>query len=415
MCAEMVMDSLPPIPAPPRGDGAAGPIFENAVVLDEEVIGLRHWLLDEARMMTEVDVMVGALADKLSGIGIPVDRISFGIQTLHAEHGAYSARWARGEASVTSVLVHSREAEEDYRSSPFYTIHQTRTLLSLWLPDTPDETYPIVQDLKRDGYTHYLCFPIFFANGNENGVTFATCSPEGFSPRAIARLQAMMPELTAELELRSVYRSLNEILRIYVGDEPHRAILSGAIQRGHVTPIRSSILFADMRGYTRLTSNMAPEDVVELLNIYFDCLVPPIEDEGGEVLKYMGDGLLAIFRDRGDDTGAASQSALTAAISGLRRLDALNARHGAAEPIRAGIALHHGEAAYGNVGSGARLDFTVVGRDVNLTSRLAQLNKVLDEPLLMSRAFADHLWANLHRIGNFRLDGFEEDIEVFRP
>ena len=110
------------------------------------------------------------------------------------------------------------------------------------------------------------------------------------------------------------------MLRIYVGDEPHRAILSGAILRGQVSRIRSAILFADMRGYTRTSSSLTPEGAVELLNDYFDCLVPPIEDEGGEVLKYLGDGLLAIFRDRGDDTGGAPQSALTAAIKALQRV-----------------------------------------------------------------------------------------------
>ena len=126
-----------------------------------------------------------------------------------------------------------------------------------------------------------------------------------------------MPTFALITELRAVSKRLDDVLRIYVGDEPHRAILSGAILRGQVTRIRSAILFADMRSYTRLSSDLSPEAAVTLLNDYFDCLVPPIEDEGGEVLKYLGDGLLAIFRDRGDDTGGAPQSALTAATQAL--------------------------------------------------------------------------------------------------
>ena len=153
---------------------------------------------------------------------------------------------------------------------------------------------------------------------------------------------------------------------------------------------------------------LEPEAAVELLNTFFDCLVPPIEQEGGEILKYMGDGLLAIFRDHGDDTGSSAQSALSAAIAGLVRLDEANKAGRFPAQIEAGIALHHGDAAYGNVGSGTRLDFTVIGRDVNLASRIAQMNKVLAEPLLMSRAFADHLWGDPERIGEHTLDGFLE-------
>ena len=224
-----------------------------------------------------------------------------------------------------------------------------------------------------------------------------------------------MPTFALITELRAVSKRLDDVLRIYVGDEPHRAILSGAILRGQVTRIRSAILFADMRSYTRLSSDLSPEAAVTLLNDYFDCLVPPIEDEGGEVLKYLGDGLLAIFRDRGDDTGGAPQSALTAATQALRRVDAANQEGRFPAPVALGIALHHGDAAYGNVGSGQSLDFTVIGRDVNLASRIATLNKRLGEPLLMSRPFVNHLWGNPQPLGAHEVDGFDETIEVFRP
>ncbi len=228
-------------------------------------------------------------------------------------------------------------------------------------------------------------------------------------------MRLVMPSFALVTELRATSNRLDEVLRIYVGDEPHRAILSGAILRGQVTRIRSAILFADMREYTRISSTLSPESAVELLNNYFDCLVPPIEDEGGEVLKYLGDGLLAIVRDRGDDTGGAPQSALSAATKALRRVHAANNEGRFPVPIQVGIALHHGDAAYGNVGSGRRLDFTVIGRDVNLASRIADLNKRLGEPLLMSKSFVDHLWGNPVSLGSHDVDGFEEKIDVFKP
>jgi adenylate cyclase len=170
-----------------------------------------------------------------------------------------------------------------------------------------------------------------------------------------------------------------------------------------------------MREYTRISSTLSPESAVELLNDYFDCLVPPIEDEGGEVLKYLGDGLLAIVRDRGDDTGGAPQAALSAANKALRRIQAANNEGRFPVPISVGIALHHGDAAYGNVGSGQRLDFTVIGRDVNLASRIADLNKRLGEPLLMSKSFVEHLWGDPTPLGLHAVEGFEDKIEIFRP
>ena len=230
-------------------------------------------------------------------------------------------------------------------------------------------------ELKAGGYRHYLTVPIRFSSGTENGITFATRSPDGFGEQALEVLRAVLPTFAMVTELRAVSKRLDDVLRIYVGDEPHRAILSGAILRGQVSRIRSAILFADMRGYTRTSSSLTPEGAVELLNDYFDCLVPPIEDEGGEVLKYLGDGLLAIFRDRGDDTGGAPQSALTAAINALQRVRAANEQGRFPVPVAVGIALHHGDAAYGNVGSGQRLDFTVIGRDVNLASRIADVEQ----------------------------------------
>ena len=294
-------------------------------------------------------------------------------------------------------------------------MNRTGEWLLLDLAITPDDLFPIVPDLKQAGFRHYLTIPLRLSSGTENAISLATRSPEGFSGQAMGALRLVMPSFGLVVELRATSRRLDEVLRIYVGDDPHREILSGAIQRGQVTRIRSAILFADMREYTRISSTLSPESAVELLNDYFDCLVPPIEDKGGEVLKYLGDGLLAIFRDRGDDTGGAAESALSAAMKALRRVEAANQEGRFAFPIKVGIALHYGDAAYGNVGSGRRLDFTVIGPDVNLAGRIAKLNKRLGEPLLMSRAFVEHLWSNFIPLGAHEVEGFDEKIEVFKP
>ena len=358
--------------------------------------------------------MIAGFAERISDLGVPVDRMTTAIDALHSEYAGIGRMWLRDQGTTFRLFPHGAESEQIYQRSPFYEVHQTRRWLSLDLDTLPDDAYGIVPELKEAGYRHYLVIPLIFTNGTQNGITLATRSPEGFGADAMGLLRFLMPTFSAAIEMRSVNQRLDNVLRIYVGDEPHRQILSGAIRRGQVSRIRSAILFADMRSYTSITSVLSPEEAVELLNDFFDCLVPAIEAEGGEVLKYMGDGLLAIFRDKGDDTGGSAQSALTAAIASLVRLDEANNAGHFAVPIRMGIALHHGEAAYGNVGSGNRLDFTVIGRDVNLASRIAQLNKALGEPLLMSRAFSDHLWGDPESLGEHMLPGFDQPVAIYR-
>lgn len=379
------------------------------------VVALRDWIVTTASRMEDSNEVLNGFLNQLIGLGLPIDRAVSAIEALHSEYAGIGRFWTREEGTVVRYLPHGDRREAIYQKSPFAHVSKTGEWLVLDLAETPDDLFPIVPELKEAGYRHYVTIPIQFTNGAENAVSFATRFEGGFSKRDMTILHLVMPSFALVTELRATSNRLDEVLRIYVGDDPHRAILSGAIQRGQVTRIRSAILFADMREYTRISSTLSPESAVELLNNYFDCLVPPIEDEGGEVLKYLGDGLLAIVRDRGDDTGGAPQSALTAATKALRRVHAANNEGRFPVPINVGIALHHGDAAYGNVGSGQRLDFTVIGRDVNLASRIADLNERLGEPLLMSRSFVEHLWGNPTPLGSHSVKGFEEEIEVYKP
>lgn len=379
------------------------------------VVALRDWLVTVAARMEDPNEVLIGFIQRLIELGLPLDRVASAIETLHSEYAGIGRFWTREEGAVVRYLPHGTRREAVYQQSPFAHVSRTGEWLMLDLAETPDDLFAIVPELKEAGLRHYLTIPIRFTNGAENGISFATRSPEGFGERGLTILRLVMPSFALVTELRATSNRLDQVLRIYVGDDPHRAILSGAIQRGQVTRIRSAILFADMRDYTRISSTLSPESAVELLNTYFDCLVPPIEDEGGEVLKYLGDGLLAIVRDQGDDTGGAPQSALTAATNALRRVQTANDEGRFPAPIQVGIALHHGDAAYGNVGSGQRLDFTVIGRDVNLASRIANLNKRLGEPLLMSKPFVEHLWGNPKALGMHKVDGFAEEVEVFKP
>src|SRR4051812_37625453 len=284
------------------------------------VIVLRDWLLKIAAEADSANDILTGFAERLNALGVPIDRIFSVIETLHTEYAGIGRSWTREDGATTRYLPHGERREIVYGRSPFAHVTQTGEWLLLDLKETPDDLFPIVAELKQAGYRHYLTVPVRFTIGAESGISFATRSPEGFGAQGLKVLSLVMPTFARVTELRTVRKRLDDVLRIYVGDEPHRAILSGAILRGQVTRIRSAILFADMRGYTRTSSSLTPEGAVELLNTFFDCLVPPIEEEGGEVLKYLGDGLLAIFRDRGDDTGSAPQSALSAATRALQRV-----------------------------------------------------------------------------------------------
>ena len=410
-----MLERRPPPPGSPTADADGSEAQDVPFGAIQPAVGIRDWLLGEGARVAKAEAMLEGLAERLIAIGVPVDRASTAIDTLHSEYAGVGRVWTRDGGSTVRLFPHGSRSQQAYLTSPFHTIHETGTWLILDLARTPDEAYDIVPDLKAQGYTHYVAVPLFFTNGTKNGITFATRSPEGFRDEDVAILRFVVPAVAAVMEMRTLNKQLDHVLRLYVGDEPHRAILSGDIRRGQVTRIRSAILFADMRDYTRTSADMTPEEAVALLNVFFDCLVPPIEREGGEVLKYLGDGLLAIFRETGDDLGGASKGALTAAQHAFAALDEANALHQFQVPVSAGIALHHGEAAYGNVGSGSRLDFTVIGRDVNLASRLARLNRTLGQELLMSKPFVDFLWGDPIPLGEHRLDGFDEPMAVFRP
>jgi adenylate cyclase len=380
-----------------------------------DVAALEAWLLEEAPRLDDPGDVLSGLAIRLDGLGIPVNRITTAIEALHSEYSGVGRFWTREEGSTVRLFPHRAQESEIYLRSPFAYVHRTRQWLLLDLADTPDDLFNIIPDLKAGGYRHYVCAPIIFTNGNENGITFATRAPQGFGEDGIAVLRRIMPALAGAMEIRAANKRLRDVLRIYVGDEPHRAILSGTIRRGQVTRIRSAILFADMRNFAGISASLTPEQAVELLNRYFDCVVPAIEAEGGEILKFIGDGVLAIFRDADDKPDGAADAAFRAARQAIARAETANRQGRFASPVTLGIALHHGEAAYGNVGSGGRLDFTVIGRDVNLASRIAQLNKILGEPVLMSQAFAERLSREPELLGEQMFEGFDEVVPVFRP
>jgi adenylate cyclase len=393
-------------------------ISDNSILSNErlrQALAVRDWLLGEARQISDPNVIIEGLCLKLRDAGVPIDQAISAIELRHAERAANARIWEFGSPAREHIYAHDRGSEAS-GNRPLAEAHRLNEWIFSWLPDMPDDAYDIVPALKAAGYTHHVAIPVVLPNGMHNGFTFATRAPRGFSRQDIAVLRSIFPTLAALQEVLALGRVMREVMRMYVGNEPHLRILSGDVRRGEVLRIRAAILFADMRDFTGLTSHLSEEAATALVNQYYDCIVPPIDERGGEVLKFMGDGILAIFRAGEDGDIEACMRAFAAARAGLLKVARHNVESEAAMRFEVGIALHFGNAAYGNVGSGARLDYTVIGRDVNLASRIADLCGRLDQRLLLSNAFQTRLSEHeLRNLGEFRLKGIDHAQTIFAP
>ncbi|MGY3690806.1 class 3 adenylate cyclase [Bradyrhizobium sp. USDA 3240] len=245
-------------------------------------------------------------------------------------------------------------------------------------------------------------------------MTFATDRAGGFDDVHIAELRKVLPVLALVSEIRMKNRLARTLLETYVGSHAGEMILAGATRRGSGTTVRAAIMICDLRDFTRISDSWPRDDVIDLLNDYFDAMSEPITRHGGEILKFIGDGLLAIFPLSDPKACANLLHAVSEAREAMAALSERNGMMGRA-PMNYGIGVHVGDVMYGNIGSRTRLDFTVIGPAVNMASRLETLTKQLKKTVLLSRAFADlveHDFA-LEHVGEHAVRGFSEPIELF--
>jgi adenylate cyclase len=373
---------------------------------------MRDFLVGPGARLATLEQLTGEVGERLADLGVPLSRLNISVRVLSATETVRSYLWRPAQPIAVRSLLWGGRDRELYERSPFKTAHDTGEWVDLVIAQVEDARYGIVPDLRSEGVTHYLVAPLELSNGERSGVTFGASHAAGFDDRARTILVDMYPTLANVIDHLATRLALQEVLSIYVGGEPARSILDGSVHRGQVKRIQSAIMFADLKSFTTRSKDLSAEDAAELLNAYYDCVVPAVEAHQGNVLKFMGDGVLAIFPSRNCGAGKACDTAFTAASAVIEKASS-TLWHG--EPLTSRVALHYGDAAYGNVGSGDRLDFTVVGRDVNLASRVAGLGSRLDEQLLASREFAQNLPRPMERLGAFAVRGFDEPLEVYRP
>ena len=383
----------------------------------ESVRPVVDWLVDGARTARQPQDVLAELCERLLACGLPLHRVAVFVTTLHPDVMGRRFLWRPGEGVLVTEAQYDIVATDTYGRSPVPVVFKRGETIRRWLadPSCPND-YQILDEMRAEGVTDYLIQPLPFTNGEVHAVSWTTAQPGGFADDQIAALEAIRRPFARLAEVYALRRIATTLLGTYVGRGAGERILQGRIRRGDIERIHAVILLSDLRDFTALSDQLPGEAVIGLLNSYFDCLVPALDAHGGEVLKFVGDGLLGIFPVAADPA-AACRSALAAAAGVRAALAQANAQRAARdEPqLRHGLALHLGEVLYGNIGSAGRLDFTTIGPAVNLTARLETLARDLGRDFLASVAVARHCPEALESIGSFQLRGFRAPQEVFIP
>jgi adenylate cyclase len=364
----------------------------------------------------QADQMVAELCDRLVECGIPLWRVGVFVRTLHPQIMGRRFIWRAGAGVDVREAPFDLLETAEFRGSPVAEVYASGMPVRRRLADADCPIdFPMLRELQDEGVSDYLASPLLFTDGDIHLATWTTRQPDGFTDAQIEGIESIIVPFARVAEIRALRRTAANLLDTYVGNNAGEHILAGAIRRGHAEAIYAAIWLSDMRGFTLLADRVPPQNLLELLNEYFDCQVPAILEHGGEVLKFMGDGLLAIFPIGSDsDPAEVCARALAAAYEARGNVAALN------QPmrpqigvVRFGLALHIGKVLYGNIGASNRLDFTCIGPAVNLAARLEKLAGKLGRVIVATQEFARHCGTNFKPLGKFSLAGFGSEQTVF--
>ncbi|CAN5762286.1 adenylate/guanylate cyclase domain-containing protein [soil metagenome] len=399
-------------------------------------VALADWLTDAGLRNLPLDEIVDGFARRLNDLGVPVARAFVGMNTLHPMVRARSLIWDRATGLGTRFEFRHDEIEAPVlRESPFAAMLRHGRLEQRYdlTSAKPALEVPVFEELRGAGMTEWLgrVFPFGELapqiggphDAERVGELWLVCSlttdrPGGFSEAQLTMVRELLAVFALAAKattMRAVYQGL---LASYLGQDPASRVLSGTVQRGEVQSVDAIVFLTDLRGFTALADATPGKELIGLLDECFECMVAPVVQRGGEVLKFMGDGLLAAFAARPETRSKTCEDALDAAIEALDLIDALNERRRAEgrAATELDISLHIGTVQYGNVGTAARLDFTVIGPAVNEASRIEKLCEPLGQNLLVSRQFAEAATAcrsRLVSLGRHRLRGVREETELF--
>jgi len=373
----------------------------------------------------EVEILAG-ICERLIAGGLPIVRASVAGNLLDPTLGGRGVRWLRGRALEESFPRTGDDpiAEEEWIRSPFFALIESGqpTLRRRLNATYRRGEFPILDTLQSEGATDYVAFvsrvgeSLRLGEGEGFAVSWAGDATDGFTDAQIEILAGILPALTLAMMLRTTNRAARTVITTYLGSDAAERVLAGNIVRGRAEPIQAVVWHGDLVGFTRISDTSSAETVLALLNDYAEAQVEEIEAHGGHVLKFIGDGILAIFPH--GDTAVACKAALDSAIALRSRIAELNAHRAASGLIatETHVALHIGELLYGNLGSSRRLDFTVLGPAVNEAARIEALCGSLEQPIIVSAAFAAAAGAarsQLVSLGRYAMKGVARPQELF--
>jgi len=386
----------------------------------DSVDAIFDWLALEALAGANEAALVRRFSERCIAAGLPLGRGLVLIDTLHPLYEGRVLIWEDNPESFREIefqpVRNDAEQWESWRRSPFFhMLRDGRTFMRCRLAQGETEDYPSIAELRDAGQTDYLSVVHRLRDAPDIAdvdgfyARWTTAAPDGFSDAEVDALKRLTTQLALTLRLSAQTRLASTLVETYLGRDPGRRVLQGSIFRGKVEKINAVLWFSDLSGYTRLSEDLASDQLIPLLNDYAEAVISAVQEAGGDVLKLIGDGVLAIFTEGGPE--AACMSAMTAGRALGQKLRELAEKRGAEGlPVATvHLGVHVGDVFYGNIGSPDRLDFTVVGQAVNEVSRIAAMCHSVDRPILCSSELIALLpeqeRANFVSVGRFALRG----------
>ncbi len=382
--------------------------------MTQDANSLIAWLIGTGRQLGDPVQIVEGCCTRLRDLGVPLSRVRVGQSYANPLLSAWGIVWTPQGTQRYSVSTDVL-ATTAWQGSPFEYVVTTRTPLRKRLagPGVAHD-HPVYDELAATGATDFLAMPLEYGDGTVQGSSFTTDVPEGFSDEHLRILTDSRNALASALEPVAMRESQKSLLRTYLGDGPAREIGQGHIKRGETRSVQAAILFADLRGYTSRTDMLPETQVLSLLGRFFDLIVTSVQDQGGDILKFMGDGVLAMF-EADPDPAQACSAALQACANALSAMERSAQEAGDDAMLPFVVGMDFGQVTFGNIGSPDRLDFTVVGSTVNRASRVQSTCKDLGEKALVTAAIAAHAPDfGLQPIGAQELRGLHHPVELFR-
>lgn len=386
----------------------------------DTVDGIVAWLIGRARRIDDPLMVFDEFAWRLLAAGFPVLRVTLHARTLHPQYVGQFMQWWRTTATSTRTMIGHEVADTiRYADNPVLRVSMGGETIRRRL-EAPNAKldFPILADLKAEGATDYLALPVPAVFGENYTVSFVTDRPGGFSADEVKEMTRLSQYIAAVADMHTQRALSRNVLNAYLGPNTGPKVLAGKIRRGTGEKLSAVLWSSDLRGFTARSDRLPGDRMIAILNALFDVQAKAIAAHGGDILKFIGDGMLAVFPLDGEQSQAeATHNALAAAFEAVAAIEGLaDAPSMDSEPpLEVVIALHVGTAFYGNVGAADRLDFTVIGPAVNLVSRLQSVGKALNQPIIVSDDFARAYAAPLTSLGSHELRGLAAAHELFAP